>query len=97
MQTAIQLARPGAIVGTVGVPHDVEIPFTQVFFGSVGIHGGPAPSHAYANTLLKAVLDGEINPGKVFTFATDLDHIAEAYDKMDKREAIKSYVKVSEV
>jgi len=96
MQTAIQLARPGAIVGTVGVPHGVNIPFPTIFFGSIGVQGGPAPSHAYADILLRAVLDGEINPGKVFNFTTDLDHIAEAYEKMDKREAIKSYVKVSE-
>lgn len=97
MQTAIGLARPGAIVGTVGVPHNVNIPFPQVFFGSVGIHGGPAPSRAYADTLLKAVLAGEINPGKVFTLTTDLDHIADAYAAMDKRRAIKSLVKVSEL
>lgn len=97
MQTAIQLARPGAHVGTVGVPHGINIPFPQVFFGSVGIHGGPAPSHAYADLLVKAVLAGEINPGKVFTYTTELDNIAEAYAKMDKREAIKSYIKVSEL
>lgn len=97
MQTATQLARPGAMVGTVGVPHDVQIPFQQLFFGSVGVQGGPAPSHAYAPLLLDAVLKGEINPGRVFTFTTDLDYIAEAYEKMDKREAIKAYIKVSEV
>ena len=96
MLTAIQLARPGATVGTVGVPHDVNIPFTQVFFGSVGIHGGPAPTRAYADILLEAVLSGEINPGRVFTYSTDLDNIAEAYNKMDRREAIKSLVRVSE-
>lgn len=97
MQTAIKLARPGAMVGTVGVPHDVNIPFPQIFFGSVGIHGGPAPSRAYADTLLQAVLAGEINPGKVFTLTTDLDHIADAYAAMNERRAIKSLVKVSEL
>ena len=69
----------------------------DLFFRNVGFHGGPAPTRTYAPLLLDAVLKGEINPGKVFTFTTDLDHIAEAYEKMDKREAIKSYITVSEV
>lgn len=97
MQTAFAVAAPGAIVGTVGLPHDVEVPFMDLFFRNVGFHGGPAPTRTYAPLLLDAVLKGEINPGKVFTFTTDLDHIAEAYEKMDKREAIKSYITVSEV
>ena len=97
VQTALQLARPGAMVGTVGVPHDVEIPFQQMFFGSVGIQGGPAPTRAYMPTLLDAVLSGDINPGRVFTFSTDLDYINEAYEKMDKRQAIKSLIVVSEL
>ena len=95
MQTAFRIARAGAIVGTVGVPHEIEVPFQQIFFSTVGVHGGPAPTRAYAPLLLNAVLKGEINPGKVFTFETKLDNISEAYAKMDKREAIKSYLKVS--
>ncbi|MCG4650564.1 Zn-dependent alcohol dehydrogenase, partial [Bifidobacterium longum] len=39
---------------------------------------------------LKAVLDGEINPGKVFTKSFDLDHAADAYAAMDQRQAIKT-------
>lgn len=96
MQTAFAVAAPGAMVGTVGLPHDVQVPFFDLFFRNVGVHGGPAPTRTYAPLLLDAVLKGEINPGKVFTFTTDLDHIDEAYDKMDKREAIKSLIKVSE-
>ena len=97
MQTAFAIAAPGAMIGVVGLPHDVQVPFSDLFFRNVGVHGGPAPTRTYAPILLDAVLKGEINPGKVFTFTTDLDHIAEAYDKMDKREAIKSLVKVSEL
>lgn len=42
--------------------------------------------------LLKAVLDGEINPGKVFTKTFTLDQIQDAYKAMDDRQVIKSYV-----
>ena len=43
--------------------------------------------------VLQAVLDGKINPGKVFTKSFSLDDIQEA---MDKREAIKSLLIISE-
>ena len=42
--------------------------------------------------LLKAVLDGQINPGKVFTNSYTLDEINQAYKDMDDRRAIKSYL-----
>jgi hypothetical protein len=41
------------------------------------------------------VLEGRIDPGKVFDFATDLDGIGEAYAAMDERRAIKSLLRVS--
>ena len=44
------------------------------------------------DVLLRAVLDGEIHPGKVFTKRFSLDEIDNAYQAMTKREAIKSLV-----
>jgi len=95
--TAFAVAAAGAIVGRVGVPHDVEIDATGTFYRNVGMRGGPAPARAYQLELLKQVLDGSINPGKVFDLITDLDHIAEAYAAMDERRAITALVKVSEL
>jgi alcohol dehydrogenase len=96
-QTAFAIARPGAIVGRVGVPHNVEIPAVGTFYRNVGLRGGPAPVRAYMPELLDAVLAGKINPGRVFDFTTDLDHIAEAYAAMDERRAIKSLIKVGTI
>jgi alcohol dehydrogenase len=93
--TAFAVAKPGSIVGRVGVPHDVEIDGRATFYRNVGMRGGPAPARAYEPELMKAVLNGSINPGKVFDFTTDLDHIADAYAAMDKRRAIKALVTVS--
>lgn len=42
--------------------------------------------------LLKAVLDGQINPGKVFTNSYTLDEINQAYKDMADRRTIKSYL-----
>ncbi|GLV60105.1 IMP dehydrogenase [Dictyobacter sp. S3.2.2.5] len=97
MQTALTIARPGSIVGYVGVPHGVEIPVPTIFYRNVGIHGGPAPARAYIPELLGDVLEGRINPGRVFDFTTGLDGIAEAYAAMDERRAIKSLIKVGTV
>jgi alcohol dehydrogenase len=94
--TAFAVAAAGAIVGRVGVPHGVEIDGSATFYRNVGMRGGPAPARAYQPELLKLVLDGSINPGKVFDLTTDLDHIAEAYAAMDERRAIKALIKVSE-
>jgi threonine dehydrogenase-like Zn-dependent dehydrogenase len=61
------------------------------------MRGGPAPVRAYMAELLDAVLAGKINPGRVFDFTTDLDHIADAYAAMDERRAIKSLIKVGTI
>jgi alcohol dehydrogenase len=95
VQTAFTIAAAGATVGRVGVPHDVEVDAEATFYRNVGLRGGPAPARAYQPELLKQVLDGSINPGKVFDLTTDLEHIAEAYAAMDERRAIKALVKVS--
>jgi alcohol dehydrogenase len=94
--TAFAVARAGAIVGRVGVPHDAPVDAVDTFYRNVGMRGGPAPARAYQPELLAAVLDGRIDPGKVFDYVTDLDHIADAYAAMDERRAIKALVRVSE-
>ena len=96
-ETAFAIARPGAIVGRVGVPHGVQIDATGTFFRNIGMRGGPAPVREYLPKLIDAVLQGKINPGKVFDFKTDIDHIQEAYAAMDERRVIKSLVKVSDL
>ena len=60
----------------------------------MGINGGGAPVRAYLPELLDDVLAGTINPGQVFDFETDLEHVADAYAAMDQRRAIKALVRV---
>src|SRR5436309_2092338 len=96
-QVALAIARPGSIVGYVGVPHGVEMPVPILFYRNVGVHGSPAPARTYIPELLDDVLAGHINPGRVFDFTTDLNGIAKAYAAMDERRAIKSLVKVGAI
>jgi threonine dehydrogenase-like Zn-dependent dehydrogenase len=91
--TAGAIARPGSTIGIVGVPHG-EMPFSGTFFRNIGWRGGPAPARIYIPGLLTDVLEGSINPGLVFDYETDLDHVADAYRAMDDRRAIKSLVRV---
>lgn len=93
MMQAIQSARPGGFVSYVGVPHDVALNGGQLFFSHVHLHGGPAPVRRYLPRLMELVLDGEINPGKVFDLVLPLDQVAEGYRAMDERRAIKALLR----
>jgi threonine dehydrogenase-like Zn-dependent dehydrogenase len=88
--TAISIARPGGAVGRVGVPQDEKIPDgSDAFFKNVTIAGGPAPARAYIEQLMPDVLEGRIQPGKVFDRVTDLDGVPDGYRAMNDREAVK--------
>jgi threonine dehydrogenase-like Zn-dependent dehydrogenase len=92
-QTAIEIARPGGAVGRVGVPQDQEMPGGQAsFYGNITIGGGPAPVRAYIEELLPDILDGTIEPGRVFDRTVDLDGVPDGYRAMDEREALKVMV-----
>ncbi len=97
MRTAISIARPGSIVGYVGIPHGVELPISEMFSRNKGLRGGAAPARTYIPELLGDVLEGGFDPGRVFDLATDLGDVAEAYAAMDERRAIKSLLRVSAV
>lgn len=95
--TAMKVGRPGAIVGRVGLPHDATMDMATPFYRNTAVAGGPASVTTYdKDLLLKAVLDGKINPGRVFTKTFTLDEINDAYQAMADRQVIKSYVKVSD-
>ena len=97
MKTALSIARPGSVVGYVGVPHGVEFPVESLFYRNKGVLGGPAPAAAYIPELMGDVLEGSIDPGRVFDFATGLEETQEAYAAMDERRAIKSLLRVGTV
>lgn len=95
--TAMKVGRPGAIVGRVGLPHDATMDMATPFYRNTAVAGGPASVTTYdKDLLLKAVLDGKINPVKVFTKTFTLDEIDDAYQAMADRQVINSYVKVSD-
>jgi len=90
MMQAIHCTRPGGHVGFVGVTHGVAVPGLDLFFAEVHLHGGPAPVRKYLPELIDLVLNGTIDPGKVFDLTLPLDRVAEGYRAMDERRAIKA-------
>ena len=92
-RTALRIARPGGAVGRVGVPQDKRMPAAMpAFFNNVTISGGPAPARAYIEELPPDVLEGRIEPGKVFDFVGDLEKVPDGYRAMDARKAIKAMI-----
>jgi threonine dehydrogenase-like Zn-dependent dehydrogenase len=91
--TAIAIARPGGAVGRVGVPQDETMPASlPAFYNNVTVGGGPAPVRAYIEELLPDVLEGRIEPGRVFDRVVRLDGVPDGYRAMNEREAIKVMV-----
>jgi len=96
LETAMNIARPGSVVGAIGAPHAINFSvMDKVVYGNVGLRGGVAPARTYISELLGDVLDGRINPGRVFDFETTLDGIVEAYRAMNERRAIKSLIRMT--
>jgi len=88
--TALRIVRPGGAVGRVGVPQEESIPEGQTtFFDNVTVSGGPSPARAYIEELLPDVLEGRIEPGRVFDRVGPLDDVPDGYRAMNDREALK--------
>jgi len=94
MTQAIQCARPGSMIGYVGVPHGVQFDGQRLFFSQTGMLGGPAPVRRFLPHLMDLVLERKIDPGKVFDLALPLAEVAEGYRAMDERRAIKTLLRV---
>ncbi len=93
--TALRIARVGGAVGRVGVPQEETIPYAaQTFFANLTIAGGGAPARAYIEELLPDVLEGTIEPGRVFDRVSPLDDVPDGYRAMNEREALKVLVKL---
>ena len=60
MTQAIRCARPGAMIGYVGVPHGVQLDGQSLFFSQTGMLGGPAPVRRFLPDLIEMVLERSI-------------------------------------
>jgi hypothetical protein len=94
METAVEITRAGGAIGRVGVPQDAAMPGSQTaFYRNVTVGGGPAPVRAYIPELLPDILEGRIQPGRVFDRVVDLDGVPGGYRDMNDRKALKVMVR----
>jgi threonine dehydrogenase-like Zn-dependent dehydrogenase len=96
LDTAVAVARDGATIGYVGVPHLVDgIDLGLLFGRNIGIRGGISPARAYIPELLTDIALGNLDASAVLDETVDLEGVPEAYVAMDGRKAVKVRVDVS--
>ncbi len=75
------------------MPQAASIPeAVPTLMNNITIGGGVAPARAYIEELLPDVLDGRIEPGRVFDRVIGLDGVPDGYRAMNDREAIKALI-----
>jgi threonine dehydrogenase-like Zn-dependent dehydrogenase len=94
-QQAIGTVRAGGVISRVGAPQYEEAPvgMASLFGRNITLTGGPGAQRPYIEELLPDVLEGRIEPGKVFDRTLGLDETPKAYRAMDQREALKVLVR----
>lgn len=93
-EQAVGIVRPGGVISRVGVSQYEQGEIGWSFFGkNTTLTGGPAPVRAYIEQLLPAVLDGTVQPGKVFDRELGLEETPAGYTAMDDRTALKVMVR----
>ena len=94
IETAFAVVRDGGTVSRVGAPQYDRVPMDfGVFLRNVTLTGGVAPARAYIDELLPDILDGRIEPGRVFDRTVDLEEIPAGYQAMAERSALKVLVR----
>ena len=94
LQTAFGVVRDGGVISRVGVPQYTDGP---VGFGmimrNITLTGGACPARAYIEELLPDVLDGTLQPGRVFDRTVSLEEVPDGYRAMADREVLKVLVR----
>jgi len=93
-EQAYGVVRPGGVISRVGVPQYESAPVgvASLFGKNVTLTGGVAPVRGYIEAALPDVLEGRIEPGKVFDVTVGLGGVPAGYAAMDARESLKVMV-----
>lgn len=93
LEMSIGVVRAGGTISRVGAPQYDQVPLGfPEFLSNITLTGGVAPARAYIDELLPDVLDGKIEPGRVFNRTVGLDEVPDGYRAMADREALKVLV-----
>jgi threonine dehydrogenase-like Zn-dependent dehydrogenase len=87
---SLGVVRDGGVVSRVGASQYTEVPMDfGTLMRNITLTGGVAPARAYIEELLPDVLDGTVQPGRVFDRIVDLAGVPSGYRAMAGREALK--------
>jgi threonine dehydrogenase-like Zn-dependent dehydrogenase len=94
IEMALGAARDGGVVSRVGAPQYTEVPMDfGALMRNITLTGGVAPARAYIEELMPDVLDGTIEPGRVFDRTISLEDVPDGYRAMASREALKVLIR----
>ncbi|MCX4430988.1 MULTISPECIES: zinc-binding dehydrogenase [Streptomyces] len=92
-EMALGVVRAGGTISRVGAPQYDQAPLGfEVFMNNITVTGGVAPARAYIEELLPDVLEGKIEPGRVFDRTVSVEEVPDGYRAMAAREALKVLV-----
>jgi hypothetical protein len=88
-------SQPGVgVVSRLGVSQYTEVPMGfDTMMRNITLTGGAAPARAYIEQLLPDILDGLVEPGKVFDRTVSLDEVPDGYRAMADRTALKVLIR----
>ena len=94
LATAIGVVRDGGIVSRLGVSQYKSVPMGfDTMMRNLTLTGGAAPARAYIEELMPDILDGRIEPGRVFDHTIGLDETPDGYQAMADRKALKVLIR----
>ena len=90
LATALNVVRDGGTVSRLGVSQYTQAPMNfQTMMRNITLTGGAAPARAYIEELMPDILDGTVEPGRVFDRTIGLDEVPDGYKAMAERESLK--------
>ena len=94
IETAVKIVRAGGAISRIGVPQYTEGPLGfDTVFRNVTFTGGAAPARAYIEELMPRILDGTVEPGRVFDRTVGLDEVPDGYKAIAERESLKVLIR----
>ena len=94
LETALGVVRAGGIVSRLGVSQYTHVPMGfDTMMRNITLTGGAAPARAYIERLLPDILDGTIEPGRVFDRTIGLEEVPDGYQAMADRKALKVLIR----
>jgi threonine dehydrogenase-like Zn-dependent dehydrogenase len=90
LTTSFRAVRDGGVISRVGVPSYTDGPIgMDMIMRNITLTGGVDPARHYIDGILPDVLEGRIEPGRVFDHIVGLDGVPGGYRAMADRQSLK--------